>query len=230
MTKTVLHGENQKESRSNYIGARLKEKKLGNSIYELDGTKISLAELESVLKTQNLFGGSALFIENLLSRPLSLEKKKLLSLLKDYPGPKNIYLWEKKAVTKTAVKSLGDGVGDLNSRLPQEIFIFLDSLRYTNKKSALIALNKLEGKVEEGFLFIMLSRHLASLLVAQSGDTSKLSPWSKTKLINQAKDWPTDILILLIRRLLDVDLAIKSGQTKLGYLDHIDLLLASLLR
>jgi len=48
--------------------------------------------------------------------------------------------------------------------------------------------------------------------------------------MNQAKDWPTDILILLIRRLLDVDLAIKSGQTKLGYLDHIDLLLASLLR
>ncbi|MFH2019319.1 MAG: hypothetical protein ABII80_01785 [bacterium] len=229
MTKYLFHGDNQRDSRRNFQLVLAKEKSLGQEIRSLDGLKISPTELSSVLATANLFANETIILENLGSRPISGDKKILLSLIKDYSGPKTILLWEKKELTKAVLNSLGSGIVSQLSKTPPIIFKFLDSLAPGSLKNSLQLLHQTKDQVEEGFIFIMLARHLADLIVAKSGDQSSLNPWKRSRLVEQARLWPEPLLLRFHHSLLDLDYRLKTGATKLSYLEQLDILLVTLL-
>ena len=229
MSKHLFHGDDLSASRSLLNATVDQDRRLGREIRSLDGAKITPQELESTLATANLFAQESVIIENLGSRPLSKDKKTLLQLVKDYRGSKNLYLWEKKELSKSQVTAFGQEVISRLSKTPVLIFKFLESLSPGNVLDSLALLRETADKVEDGFIFVMLSRHVADLIIAKSGDTSLLNPWKKTRLISQAKEWHESELLSLHTRLLNIDRQLKTGRTKLSYLDHLDLLLASLL-
>lgn len=229
MTKFLFYGDNQAGSRNDLLSAAAKEKAAGREIQTLDGLKISPKDLETALASASLFSQTSLVIENLGSRPLSGDKKKAIALVAEYSGEKNILLWEKKELTKTQVSAFGKGVIAKSSKTPAVIFTFLDSLKPGNTRGALTLLHETAKSAEEGFIFIMMSRHMADLLVAKSGDSSKLIPFKRSRLISQASAFPAGILKDIHTQLLEIDRAVKTGKTKLSYLDHLDLLLVSLL-
>lgn len=230
--KYLFHGDDQASSRQEMRVLIEKEKKSGHEIRNIDGSKVTTQDLDSLLGTANLFASETVVIENLCSRPVSGERKKLFEVIKKYSGPKNLILWEKKEITKAVVSSLATSPADLKTYLaktPAVIFGFLDSLVPGNSAASLKLLQECAVSVDEGFIFVMLARHIADLLVASSGDTSRLMPWKKGRLVSQAKSFSEADLIRFHGSLLDIDRKIKTGRTKLSYLDHLDLLLVSLL-
>jgi len=228
-TKYLFHGDNQAESRRLWREAIAKGRGDDTQEIALDGSKIAPRDLESALGSVNLFGSQIIIIENILSRPVSKDRKSLITLLKEYVGDHNIYLWEKKEISKAVINSLGDGWQTKVCKTPAAIFNFLDSIRPGGARESLRLMHQASVESDEVFVFIMLYRHIGELIVASSGDTSKLIPWKRGKLVSQAKSFDENTLVTLHSSLRDIDRQVKSGKTKLSHLSQLDLLLLKVL-
>jgi DNA polymerase III delta subunit len=64
----------------------------------------------------------------------------------------------------------------------------------------------------------------------KSATSPKFAPWQMGKLRSQASKWTDKQLETFLAELLKIDLSVKTGNTKMSYTDHLDLLLTSLLR
>lgn len=226
MSKLLFHGDDSAGSRSGLFQALEKEKASGRDIQVVDGLKVSPKDLESYLASANLFSSTAIVLENLGSRPLSKDKKAALALIAGYRGDKNILLWEKKELTKSQINAFGKDVIAKSSKIPAAIFQFLDAVRPGNVRETLKLLTKTAVSAETGFIFVMLCRHVSDLIIAQSGDTSRLIPFKRSRLVSQASAFTPETLRSLHTSLLSIDRAVKTGRTKLDYMTHLELVLA----
>ena len=229
MTISILHGDNIGESRKALNTALDSLKAQGVEITYLDGAKITRPDLETALSTGSLFFSQALVIEGLLSRLRSKVKESLIKLVAGYQGDKQIFLWDGKEVTKTNITPFGKSAKVAVYKTPAVIFQLLETLRPGNYASAHSLLFSCSSTLEAGFTFVMLTRHVSNLLIARSGDASKLIPFTRGRLISQAGMWDENKLILFHTELLRIDRSVKTGTSKLDYLSQLDLLLATLL-
>lgn len=224
----ILHGDNQRESRRQLNTLLDSAKSKGDAVKYLDGSKLTRPDLESALLSSNLFTSESLVIEGLLSRPRSHDKELLINYLAKFNQDKTIILWDSKEVTKTNLTPL-TGAQVSRFMTPAVIFTFLAALRPGNYHEAHTLLQNSSLQSDPAFIFIMTYRHVGNLLIASSGDLTKLSPFQRTRLQAQTKAWTDSGLLNFHQRLFEIDLAVKSGKTKLDYLAQLDLLLASLL-
>lgn len=229
MTLYLFHGDNLAASRQDMQSLLTKHKAENRALSYLDGRSLTHKDLELALFTQNLFQEETLIIEDLFSRPKSKEKDSCLVLIANYQGDKDLVLWEKKELTKTILKKFPHLIAKLH-KTPVSIFRFLDSLSPQNTKQSLDYLHQAAAELEEGFIFIMFVRRISDLLIAKSGDTSGLSPWLATRLSSQAQAWPESTLLSLHKQLAEFDYKYKTGQTKLTYLDLLDISISTLVR
>lgn len=102
---TILHGENTVQSRQKLIEVLNKAKTHGLDIVRLEASKLSEADLEQALGSQNLFGADrAIVIEELHSLPKSHRKENLLTAVATFAKSNpdtQIILWEKRPLTAT---------------------------------------------------------------------------------------------------------------------------------
>lgn len=229
MSILVFHGDDLRSSRLALSQALTSSRTEGREVRTLAGDKLPAKDLAEALGTASLFAQETLVIENLLTRLRSKEKDLCLDLISHYHGPKQVILWEKKTVTKLALSKLGKDQKVSESKTPQLLFTFLDSLYPGNAKRALSLLSTLAQSTQDILIFTLLARRAGDLLLAQSGSQLSFSPWQLTKLKTQAKLWSEDALIALHDRLIEIDERVKTGQTKLSYLEQLDILLVSLL-
>ena len=225
----VFHGDSNKDSRNLLQQNVQKDKEVGREINFLDGEKLPPRDLESTLGTANLFAPETLVIEGLLGRLRSKDKDACIELLAHYTGDKNIFLWEKKSITKLALGKLGKNVKVSESKAPTALFTFCESIEPGNVKQALTLLHEAARSTEDIVIATMLARQVSYLIMMQSGTSPKFAPWQMGKLRAQASKWSEKQLTELMSRLLAIDEAIKTGQTKLSYLEHLDMELISLL-
>lgn len=227
MTTYVFHGDDQANSRKLMRAQADIDIAAGHEIRVVAADKIKPHELADIISTSSLFSTETLIIEGLLSRAKSKDKDSCISLLKDYAGDKNIILWDKKEVAKTTTSKLPSTWKFSLSKPPAILFNFLDSLYPGNIKNIQSLLTTLRPTVDEVFIFIMLTRHITSLLVASSATNPKLPPWQIGKLKSRAALWGAAKLIHFHDELTRIDYQIKSGTTKLDYTSQLDLLLLS---
>lgn len=102
----IFHGEGTAISRNLLQDAITKEKLSGHEIRIMEGDKISPRDLDTSLATASLFSQETIVIEGLLSRVKSRDKDTCIQLLTDYEGDKNIFLWDKKEITKPNLAKL----------------------------------------------------------------------------------------------------------------------------
>ena len=226
MTTYLFHGDDNKSSRDNLFEIKKKH----DDIRELNGDKISPKDLESTLGTESLFGNETILIENPFSRLRSKDKDACIELLKNYQGSRDILIWEKKALTKlTTVKLPKDWVIK-ESKPPAMLFNFLDSITPHNSNQALkLYHGLLTMNHEPGFIFIMLARHISSLIQAKTATSIRLPPWQIGKLKSQASGWDINQLIHFYDELYLIDSKIKTGNTKLDLGSQLDILLLQVL-
>lgn len=224
----LFHGDDQAASRQNLSLLLKSLQAKGLELHHLDGARLTPPELELALGTTNLFTPEALVIENLFSRVKSRDQTSCLQLLSAYSGEKHLVLWDKKELTKTQLKVFPRAAVKL-SKTPVIIWQFLDSLSPASRARSLDLLHRTAKEADEGFIFIMLARRVSDLIIAKSGDTSKLSPWSRSRLLTQAQAWEESALLSLHRHLTEFDHKLKTGSTKLSYLTALDLILSKAL-
>ena len=229
MTLLVFHGDNTRDSRSLMQEAVARDREAGHEIHELSGDKLLAKDLSSVLATANLFSAETVVIENLLCRLKSKEKDLCIALLAAYAGEKNIILWDKKGITKIGLGKLGKNTKVSESKAPQLLFTFLESIVPGNTRRALTLLHDLAKSTDDILIFTMLSRHIANLIIVDSGTGLKFAPWQIGKLKSQAKAWDPAQLVQFHDQVINLDEQVKTGATKLSYLDQLDMILVSLL-
>ncbi len=197
-------------------------------------TEFCLAKDLSEILLENIFGSTDLFgkprvltTENFFTGSKSKEKDQLVKKINSF---KNAIMvsWETKEVSKTESAKLGKEVSISNFKLPNLLFKFLDTLSPQNKKQNLFALQQLKQTVDEQFIFLMIVRQVRLLLLAHGGETDKIAPWQKSKLVNQARSFGQDKLIALYKQLLNLDIKQKTSQLGLSLGSELDLLVSGL--
>ena len=228
MTLTIFHGDSSHDSRRLLNQELDRERSLGRETITLDGDKIMPRDLGTCLQTESLFNPLVLVIENLLSRLRSRDKDACLKLIAEYQGIKNIYLWDKKEVTKPNLTKLPQAKVFL-SKIPTQLFALLESLSPGQAKPCLTLLHEVIKSSEDIIVFTMIARQVSYLLQISSATAPKFAPWQYVRLRSQAAKWSEKQLIHFHAELIRIDYQIKTGRSKLSYTDHLDLLLFNLL-
>jgi hypothetical protein len=105
------------------------------------------------------------------------------------------------------------------------IFNFLDSCIPNNRSNFFKILNDVLKTQEEMFLYVMLCKHIRSLILAKSNSfPGKVAPWQKAKLLNQSKKWDLENLIKFYEALGKVDRSLKTGQTSYSLKESLEIL------
>ncbi|TXH01315.1 MAG: hypothetical protein E6P95_02020 [Candidatus Moraniibacteriota bacterium] len=221
----LYHGDDNAASRNNLF----EQKKKHENIRELNGDKLLPKNLESILGTESLFGNETLLIENLFSRLRSKDKDACVQLLINYNGNRDILIWEKKSLTKLTTNKIPKSWVIKESKPPALLFNFLDTIVPGNHQQVTKILASLRKSTDDGLIFIMLARHISSLIQAKTATTLKLPPWQIGKLKSQASSWEVKNLVHFYDELYSIDNKIKTGNTKLDLGSQLDILLLQVL-
>lgn len=221
----LYHGDDQSGSRNNLF----EQKKKYADFRELNGDKLLPKDLESTLGTESLFGNETILIENLFSRLRSKDKDVCIQQLISYQGARDILIWEKKALTKLTTNKLPKTWVVKESKPPALLFNFLDSIIPDNHPQVTKILSSMRKSIDDGLIFIMLARHVSSLIQVKTATTLKLPPWQIGKLKAQASSWDTAALLRFYDSLYEIDKKIKTGNTKLDLGSQLDILLLQVL-
>lgn len=224
----ILHGDNTVTSRDKRTQLLVEMKTKGLGIVHLEASKLTRAELEAALSTQDLFGtNSCTCIDGLHSLPTSQRKKELLSLLQTHTT-EPIIVWEKRALTKTMLAPFA-GATILEFKTSNSLFAWLETLGTTTPTTKkLELLHEAIQKDGEYLCFLMLIRQLRQLLTISENGTVAGAPFMVAKLKKQATSFTTLQLLELYQKLAILDEQSKTSTALLPLAAELDLLTVKL--
>lgn len=227
---TIICGDDQAASRAYYLSLILKFKSEGNSIRVVISDEIRQIP-NGLDKEQMLFSNNPVFfIENLEKNIGDLRKKSnsttlLIESLKVIASSKDIKFfdwegnksgWELKLKKIATVKEF---------KATSTIFSLVESCYPSNRDVFLTTLNNLVINQDEQFIFIMLVRHIRSLILAQSNSLpTNTPPWQKYKLLKLCKLWTEDRLIKFYEGLHRIDISLKTQSSPGSLRSSLDIL------
>lgn len=226
---TIIHGDDIAASRNHFL--ELKKQKKGEVSFTAD--QINMTDLAQVFEGGGLFNETKyVFIEELMTKKKkSKELDAILSYLNRQAKNHEIYLWEKKTISPTTLKSLTTPTVK-TFKLPQELFRFLDSIKPSNSQETLMLFHNTLKTTEAEMVFFMLIRQLRLLLAVRENarieEVQRLAPWQKSKLLTQAKSFPKNELVNTYIALHEIDKEIKTGRHDAPLTTSIDFLLLAL--
>lgn len=227
---TIIHGEDIAASR-NFLQ---EEKKKHKDLVLFEGGKLTITDLVQNIEGTGLFGDTkTIFIEDFFGKikKSSKEAKEIIEFLNKNSKTANIVFWESKEIQKRDLSSFKSAVVK-TFKLPQTLFVFLDSLKPNNSKSLITLFhNSLENGIKEELILFMLQRQFRLLLSLSHNDNGKidevvrLAPWQKGKLEKQAKLFSEENLKQIYKKLFEIELGQKTGTLNLSLVQAIDFLL-----
>ncbi len=226
---TILHGDNIDASRTELLAMIAAAK--GKEIRELNGRSLDTNELTQALESSSLFGGNTLVvIENLFSK-LGRQVKRieaLSSILGGSSASTDIIVWEDKELGITALKSLGKAIVR-TFKLPAVIFQLLDGLRPDAARPMVLLFQKVVAVQPAEITYTLLVRRVRQLIQLRDGVAPEgLAPWQASRLTGQARLFTMDELVVMHTKLLDMDIAIKTGTSPFTLAQRIEQFLISL--
>lgn len=217
---TIIHGDDISTSRE-----YLFQLKKNNPHLEFDGRELNLTTLRQAIEGGNLFEEKNLVIIENLS---NLAKDLISYLEKENTSP--LILWESDNLHPQILRKFPKAK-ILHFKLKRQIFSFLDSLKPGQGKFSIRLLPAVLKTTEPEIIFHMLVRQFRLMLALLNGrggnieELKKLLPWQKEKLKRQGNSFSQEKLLKLYRRLFEIDLAQKTGQTQLSLKQSLDLFL-----
>lgn len=237
---TIVHGDDIVSSRNFFVSQK---QKLKNPL-EFAGENITLTALVQIFEGGELFTEKkAVFIEDFLAkRKASRDKDEILSYLAKYQDHE-IFLWEGKEISAKSL-SIFKKAEIRHFKLPQSLFLFLDSLKPGNGTFLIPLFHKTLKNMEVELVFFMLVRQFRLLLALSQrhpvpersegegsrniDEVKRLAPWQKGKLQRQASFFTAKELKNHFSRLYEIDLAQKTGALSLSLIQAIDMFLLRL--
>lgn len=225
---TIIHGDDIAASR-NFLNT-IREKY--PDALTLDGETITLTDLRQEMDGGGLFGDTTqILIENLISkRKITTEFEPLASIINSSQTTE-VYLWEGKEIDAKTVGIFSNPVQKV-FKIPQTLFLFLDSLRPGNGKQLIELFHKTTAVADVEMVFFMLLRQVRSLLAvssdAQIDETKRMAPWQKGKVEKQARLFTEEQLITTYSKLYEIEVGMKTGSLTNSLQNSIDIVLLSI--
>lgn len=221
---TIYLGEDTAISRNKYLEHRLSKKKEGFQIIELSSETIARFDL-SQYYAQGLFEEKKIFFgENILTKKENREKVNVFDDLKtDY----DLVCFEEAADDRSA-KSYFKSAKLVVSKLPANIFTFLDSLYPGNKKNVFAQFKLLQQNTVENIIFYMIGQRVRDLIIIGSNQQTKknLPPWQYARLKNQASKWKLKRLEQFYEGIYKIEIMTKTSKNYYSLPSALDILLA----
>ncbi len=211
----LLHGD-QPETLRNKL-REFKTGAKGKEIREVDGKHIDATSLLQALESSSLFGSDVLVvIEGFISNAKKQVKTFAATLAKvvEASTSVDVILYEEKEVDKTTIAKLGEGVQLFFYKTPVVLFQFLDSLRPGNAKTSLSYFTQTVSHEAAEIVFVLLVRRVRQLIqLADQITPEGLQGWQASRLTAQSRHFTIKQLVVMHERLLEIDIAIKTGST-----------------
>jgi hypothetical protein len=227
---TIIHGENLIKSRDKLFQMKQSAKKDGQELTTLIAKKINEKVLENALFAKDLFGQKhCLIIEELHSLPRSKKRSSYLEAIIQASQFMDIVLWEKKSLSKTNLKKLGQA--RLNFfPMSKTLWQLLDhfSPQEKTKKKQLQLLQKAIEQDSAEFCLVMISKRVSDLIAVTAGANIAMHPFVQKKLQKQKKLFTLKKLLVLHQKLYQLDNKIKHSSNLLNLASELDLLLINL--
>lgn len=219
----LIHGGELEASRNKLV--ELKNLAKDKEIRELDGKKLDKTELTQSLESSSMFGGDVLVvIEGFISNAKKREKvfTETISRLVSAAESVDIVLYESKEIDKTVVAKLGNKAQEYLFKTPVVIFQFLDGLTLP------LLQNTLATEPAE-IVYVLTLRRVRQLIQVKENITPEgLQSWQATRLTNQAKRFTMDELVAMHAKLVETDIAIKTGSSPYTLAQHLEQFVISL--
>lgn len=218
----LLHGDHTVASRVKLMSLVDEAKKQGKEVRQLDGKTLDPLALTQAVESSSLFGADVLvMIEGLL-----VKKSALIDILKRAAETIDIILWEDKEVGKTLIAALGPKASVQQFKTPVVIWELLDGIRPNAGTAAIVRLQKALERDAAELLFFQLVRRIRLLIMLAGGVTPEgLQGWQASRLTSQAKLFTMDRLLSMEKRLLDIDVSIKTGASPFPLAQQLELFL-----
>lgn len=229
MPVTVYSGDDIVSSRKAFLThlELLRNQKV--ETVRIAGKELTEEVLENFSVPVSLFKEKrALAIEGLLGGPKSKEKEKILERLGRLSDCL-VIIWENKEFPKNDQLKYPKNFVFKNFKLPPILFNFLDSISPGKTDANLKALREALKEVDPSYLFLMLARQIRFLILAKDEkNMPAMSPWQKSKIIQQAKAFNLPKLINFYRKLLEIDWQQKTSNLPFPLSKMLELLMIDL--
>lgn len=225
----LFHGELIEASRKELT--TLKEKYRGGEVVSLEGKSLTAADLIQATESGSLFGNNRLVVvENLFSRRLKKKTQdfeEFTQLISRLSREAEIVFWEEKEQPKTILGLFPKSADIALFRPERMIFTFVESLKSGNTEIMLDNFHLAIKKDVPELIFTMIIRQFRYLLMVKElkKEVKELTPWQLTKFMRQAEYFTLEKLIDLYRKILEIDVKIKSGETPFSLTQEIRLFL-----
>jgi DNA polymerase III delta subunit len=223
----LLHGDDTANSRKAY--GELK-KTYPNSV-TFEGDAVTLTDLTQELSGGGLFSEEKhVFLEQLLSKKkAAAEREAIIALLTSSGKESVIVLWESKEIDKKTLSFFPQAQNRV-FKLPQTLFALLDAMKPRNTTTLIDLFHKTIEATEEELAFFMLVRQVRLLLAlsnpqATIDETKRMTPWQRGKLQKQATYFSKEQLILLYKKLFEIEKGMKTGTLSMSLSSTIDIFL-----
>lgn len=229
---SLIHGDHIVASRAELLRRIEEAKKQGKEVRQFDGKSLDALTLTQAVESSSLFGGTTLVvIEGLLTRLGKKEKQatQLTDILKQSADTTDIILWEDKEIGKTLIALLGTKFSVQLFKTPVVIFQLLDGLAPGKAASILGLLHQALARDAAELIFTLLVRRVRQLIQLRDNVTPDgLQGWQATRLTSQAKSFTMDKLLSMEKKLLEIDISIKTGSSPFPLTQQLELFLVDL--
>jgi hypothetical protein len=117
---------------------------------------------------------------------------------------------------------------ELSFKLPKAIFKLMESLRPGNGRTALRLFEEVCKTQPAEMVFVMMVRQIRLLLQIKAGVSLKMAPWQMNQLRAQTSAFETGQLLDLHKKMLRIDIDVKTGNNLLRLPHLLDALVVSL--
>lgn len=225
----VYCGEDTVASRKAYIAALQSYKSQSYEIISL--TAATLLDLpKGLAENMGLFSEKKVFsIENIekhgLKKSTKNIKNELYEVLLQFSKDKQVEIIDYEEGRSSRLLKLKDIALVHESKPGLSVFQFIDLCVPGNKKKFVDSLRLLVEDQEPLFVFIMLSRHIRQVVLAQKNSLSpKMAPWQKFKVQGAAKKWTEAALLGFYEGLIKIEIGIKSSSNPYGVAKSLEIL------
>lgn len=225
----LLHGDHIVSSRTELTRRIAEAKNQEKEIRQFDGSLVDAQSLTQALESSSLFGGTVLVvIEGLLTKLGKKEKQAipLTDIIKQSADTADIILWEGKEIGKILTGLLGTKASVQLFKTPVVIFKLLDSVAPGRAAAILPLLQEALSIDAAELIFTLLVRRIRQLIQLRDNVTPEgLQGWQAGRLTSQAKSFTMDKLLSMEKKLLDIDIATKTGASPFALAQQLELFL-----
>lgn len=225
---TLIYGDDPTAVSTQLTQLIVKAKAKDLTVIRVNADSLTLPDLELTLTAQELFETERLvIIEGVHGLPVGKRRSSLISRLAEFQSlATQLIMAENKVLTPTQLKVFSQAKL-ISCKLPKTVFTWLDRLGSSNEpEKQLELLNQAVHDASAEQVFYLLIRHIRTLIIVADGGmnemtNSELPAFTRNKVLAQARKIGFDRLTEIYKKLVEIDVNLKTGQSLLTMEQHL---------